>query len=99
MVTADYTIASGLFNIKFDFTDSDWLGHIIDTLNTINLKSTFGFAFNLLTIYSDKGYMKPSLYYADPLFVFDYCKKTFSKNIALLHDYNQFDFTIIVKKS
>jgi hypothetical protein len=42
--------------------------------------------------------MKPELYYADPLFMFDHCKKKFSKNVALLHDYEEFDFTIIVRK-
>ncbi|HAI76542.1 MAG TPA: SAM-dependent methyltransferase, partial [Microscillaceae bacterium] len=57
-----------------------------------------GFAFNALTSYSDLEFRKQELYYSDPLYLFDYCKKNFGKNVALLHDYNQYDFTIIVKK-
>ncbi|MBM3138043.1 MAG: class I SAM-dependent methyltransferase, partial [Chloroflexi bacterium] len=30
--------------------------------------------------------------------LFDYCKVNFSKNVALLHDYKLYDFTIIVRK-
>jgi hypothetical protein len=52
----------------------------------------------VLTKYSDKEYMKEYLYYADPLYLFDYCKKHFSKNVALLHDYNLYEFSIIVRK-
>jgi len=42
--------------------------------------------------------MKDDLYYADPCYFFDYCKKKFSKNIALLHDYGLYEFTILVRK-
>ncbi len=56
-------------------------------------------AFNLLTSYSDKDMMRPDLYYGDPLFYFDYCKRNFSQNVALLHDYGLFEFTILVKKN
>jgi hypothetical protein len=42
--------------------------------------------------------MRDDLYYADPLFLFDYCKRNFAKNVALLHDYRIYDFTIIVRK-
>jgi hypothetical protein len=61
-------------------------------------KSDAGFAFNCLTIYSDSDHRKSELYYADPLYLFDYCKKNFSKNVTLLHDYGEYDFTILVKK-
>jgi hypothetical protein len=57
-----------------------------------------GMAFNFLTKYSDAEFMRPDLYYADPCFFFDYCKKNFSKNVALLHDYKIYDFTILIRK-
>ena len=56
------------------------------------------FSFNILTKYSEKNYMQDHLYYADPLFFFDYCKQNFSKNVSLIHDYNLYEFTILVKK-
>ena len=95
---ADYTIASGIFNIRLITSDEIWLRHILDTITIMNSKSRLGFAFNILSIYSDSEFRKAELYYADPLYLFDYCKRTFTQNVALLHDYGQYDFTIIVRK-
>lgn len=99
MNAADYTIASGIFNIRFDRDNDAWLQYVLETIRVMDARSRRGFAFNLLTKYSDKEYMKPELYYADPCVLFDFCKTNFSKNVALLHDYNQYDFTIIVRKN
>lgn len=94
----DYVIASGIFNVKLENTNEDWLTYILETLIKIDESSIKGFSFNVLTKYSDAEYMKDYLYYADPLLLFDYCKKNFSKNVALLHDYNLYEFSIIVRK-
>jgi SAM-dependent methyltransferase len=98
MQTSNFTVASGIFNILFG-SQEEWLKHILETLSVMNKKSSDGFAFNLLTSYSDAEFMRSDLYYASPLFFFDYCKIHFSRNVALLHDYNQYDFTIIVRKN
>lgn len=95
----DYTIASGIFNVRLQTNDDDWRQYIIDTLSNINQYSSKGFSFNMLTSYSDKEYMRDYLYYADPAFFFDYCKKNFSKYVALMHDYPLYEFTIIVRKA
>ena len=97
--TFDYTIASGIFNVKLDLAnDKEWEEYIIATLNTINSISGKSFSFNALTKYSDPELMRSYLYYADPLWLFDYCKVNFSGNVALLHDYDLYEFTIIVRK-
>ncbi len=98
MQFSDYTVASGIFNIRFEATDETWLSMIIETMREMNEKSSFGFAFNVLSKYSDIEHRKKELYYADPLYLFDYCKQHFSKNVALLHDYDQYDFTILIRK-
>jgi SAM-dependent methyltransferase len=95
---ADYTVASGIFNVKLDTPAADWERYIIETLETINALSRSGFGFNVLTKYSDEEFMRPDLYYADPLFLFDYCKTKFSRFVALLHDYPLYEFTILVRK-
>lgn len=97
-IKTDYVIASGIFNVKLENSQEEWLNYILKMLNEINQIATHGFSFNILTKYSDREFMKESLYYADPLFLFDYCKIHFSKNIALLHDYNLYEFTILVRK-
>jgi SAM-dependent methyltransferase len=95
---ADFIIASGIFNVKLENSEKEWFEYIIDTLNVINNKSIKGFSFNMLTQYSDAEYMKAYLYYADPLFMFDYCKRNFSKYVVLRHDYPLYEFSISVKK-
>lgn len=98
MKKADYSVSSGIFNLKYDLSRKDWKSHIFKTLRDMNSNSKLGFAFNALTSYSDKEFMKEELHYADPLELFHYCKTHFAQNVALLHDYNQYDFTIIVRK-
>jgi len=95
---ADYVVASGIFNVRLKNSDNEWLEYILETLKTINEKSKKGFSFNMLTKYSDSEFMKDYLYYADPLFIFDHCKRNFSKWVALKHDYPLYEFSIIVKK-
>lgn len=95
----DYVVASGLFNVKQKYFDNVWKNYVIDMLESINKLAIKGFSFNLLTMYSDKDQMEKKLFYADPLYFFDYCKLNFSRNVALLHDYSLHEFTILVRKS
>ena len=95
---ADYSVASGLFNMKQSVPNNEWQAYITECLVQINKKSEKGFSFNMLTSYADKKLMRPDLYYGDPLFYFDFCKKNFSNNISLLHDYGLYDFTILVRR-
>lgn len=94
----DYLVASGIFNVKQTIPDNIWLDYILKTLDMFHQHTKKGFAFNCLTKYSDKECMKDNLYYADPLMLFDYCKRNFSRNVALLHNYTLYDFTILVNK-
>jgi SAM-dependent methyltransferase len=94
----DYTIASGIFNFRGEQSFEDWTEYVLGILNEFNQLSTRGFSSNFLTKYSDADKMRPDLYYADPMFLFDHCKRSFSKNVALLHDYRLYDFTLIVRK-
>ena len=94
----DFVLCSGIFNVKLDSSNENWINYILSELDKINAIAVKGFSFNMLTTYSDATHMRDTLYYANPSFIFDYCKLKFSRNIALLHDYNLYEFTIIVKK-
>lgn len=95
---ADYTVASGIFNVRLAAADAEWRAHLGATLEAMDAGSRLGFAFNCLTRYSDRERMRDYLYYADPCELFDHCKIRFSRNVALLHDYGLYEFTIIVRK-
>jgi SAM-dependent methyltransferase len=94
----DYTVASGIFNFRGEQSFEDWTEYVVGVLHEFNQLSRRGFASNFLTKYSDAEKMRTDLYYADPLFLFDYCKRNFSKNVALLHDYRLYDFTLVIRK-
>ena len=93
----DFTVASGIFNVRLDVPDDGWRAYIEATLETLASLSLRGFAFNMLTSYSDADKMRPDLYYGDPGRFFDLCKRHYSRNVALLHDYGLYEFTIIVR--
>ena len=95
---ADFTIASGLFNVKLNHSEKDWKSYVFQVLDIMNEFSQFGFAFNALTHYSDEDRKEERLHYANPCELFDICKMRYSRNIALLHDYNLYEFTILVRK-
>ena len=95
---ADYGVASGIFNVRVGRSDDEWRSYLEATLNVLDQTSRVGFAFNCLTSYSDTDKMRDDLYYADPCVLFDYCKRHYSRNVALLHDYGLYEFTILVRK-
>ncbi len=96
----DYAVGGAIFNIKLDASYDEWQESVIKTLHLMDVLSSKGFAFNMLTKYSDFDRMeqRPDLFYGDPCYFFDYCKRNFSRNVALLHDYGLYDFTILVRK-
>lgn len=94
---ADFTVASGIFNVKLRHSDAQWHEYMRRTVATLAAHSRRGFAFNVLTTYSDPELQRPDLHYADPLFWFDHCKRTYSRFVALRHDYPLYEFTILVR--
>jgi SAM-dependent methyltransferase len=96
--SADYGLASGIFNVRLGRSDEEWLEYMQATLDVLDRTSSLGFAFNCLTSYSDVDKRRDYLYYADPCRLFDLCKRRYSRQVALLHDYGLYEFTILVRK-
>ena len=93
---ADYSFASGIFNVRLKESRGDWRRFIVRTLDEMHEHSRRGFAFNVLTSYVD--FRMPHLYYADPREFFDLCKRRYSKRVALLHDTPLYEWTMLVRK-
>jgi SAM-dependent methyltransferase len=96
LAPADYTLASGVFNVRLDTPTDAWEQHVETTLVHMASVSRSGFAFNMLTVYAEPDRVRPDLYYADPLAYFGRCR-AFSHRVALLHDYPLWEFTILVR--
>ncbi len=93
----DYVVASGIFSVRMDVDEDEWLRHCLDTIDLMARTGSRGFAFNMLTGYSDPDRMRSNLYYADPHFIFDHCRTRYSRRVALLHDYPLYEFTTLVR--
>jgi hypothetical protein len=94
---ADYTVASGIFNVLAGTPPGDWGHYVRATVEAMAALSRRAIAFNMLTSYSDPERMTAELHYADPCEVFDWCKRTLSRHVALLHDYGLWEFTVLVR--
>jgi SAM-dependent methyltransferase len=94
---ADHVVASGIFNVRQQVGDAEWLDYILGCIDTMAAASRKGFAFNCLTSYSDRDRMREDLYYADPKRLFDHCMRI-SRHVTLLHGYGLYEFTILVRK-
>jgi SAM-dependent methyltransferase len=95
----DYTLASGIFNVKQATSDERWKAYVLDTIEDLSRVSRRGFAFNALSLYSDPEKRRADLYYADPLELFDHCARRISRFVSLLHDTPLYEFTLLVRLS
>jgi SAM-dependent methyltransferase len=98
LAPANYSVASGIFNVKLEAEEDEWGRYVSETLDRLDSLSTHGFSFNMLTSYSDPERMRFDLYYANPGEVFDRCKQRYSRHVALLHDYGLWEFTVLGRK-
>lgn len=97
LAQADYTVASGIFNVRLEASEQEWQAHVHKTVGRLAEHSSKGFAFNMLSGYADRERMRAYLYYADPGEYFRMCKERWSRNVALLHDYELYEFTLLVR--
>lgn len=94
----DYAVASGIFNVRLSHDTAAWQAYMEETVGAMDAGTRRGFAFNCLTSYSDADRMRADLHYADPLAWFDRCKRRYARQVALLHDYGLWEWTLIVRK-
>ena len=94
----DYVLSSGIFNVKMNFSEEVWKDYITNTLEKINSISNKGFSFNMLSNLAERERREKKLYYADPVYFFNYCSNYSSQQIELLDNDSLYEFTIIVRK-
>lgn len=94
---ADFSIASGIFNVKGEISDERWSEYVYQTIDLLAKAGRRGFAFNALSLSSDPDRRRPDLYYADPTAMLAYCLSRYGRSVALLQDYGLYEFTLIVR--
>jgi SAM-dependent methyltransferase len=94
---ADYSIASGIFNVRLDLSDGLWTQFIEETLAAMRASSRRGFAVNFLAPLADDANLKPELYRAPSAFWCGYCEREFGARVEVLDDYGMREYTLLVR--
>ncbi|MBL4747767.1 MAG: class I SAM-dependent methyltransferase [Magnetovibrio sp.] len=92
---ADYSFVSGTYNMYMGTDAVMWRQYIKTSLNALWSKTTKAMAFNLLSEKSTKNF--PDLFYANAQEFTEYAL-TLSPKIELIDDYDDNEFTLIVKR-
>lgn len=95
--TADFAIASGIFNVKGEIANEVWIDYVHQMLDILAHTSRRGFGFNILSLSSDPDRRRSNLYYADPVQMLAHCLSRYGRSVALLQDYGLYEFTILVR--
>ena len=93
----DYVVASGIFNVMFA-DPFVWTTYVRNEMHKLFDLSKKMFACNFLTDYSDAHRKSPDLFYAKPEEMFKFAATELYQKLIILHDYEMFDFTLLVKK-
>lgn len=92
---ADYSVASGIFNVKLDQPQRVWTGFIEATLADMRANSRKGFAFNMLAPMPGGIQGKTELYCTSPQPWIDHCERALGTRVEIAGDYGMREFTIL----
>jgi SAM-dependent methyltransferase len=93
---ADYSVASGIFNVKLNQTEALWTHFVETTLNAMRAASRRGFAVNFLAPLAQEE-VQAELYRTPPGIWQSYCEKTFHAQVEVLDGYGMREFTLLVR--
>lgn len=95
--SADYSIASGIFNVMLDQPITVWEQLIEVTLFHLSATSRKGFAVNFVQQPPSGEITRLGLYCADPMRWVDFCENRLGSNVCIINDYGMSEFTLIAK--
>lgn len=96
---ADYSIASGIFNVMLDQPIPVWEQLIETTLFHLNATSRKGFAVNFVHRPVSGQGARAGLYCAAPMQWIDFCERRLGSDVSLIDDYGMSEFTLLVRPS
>ncbi|WP_341916455.1 class I SAM-dependent methyltransferase [Polaromonas sp. YR568] len=94
---SDYTVASGIFNVKLHQPEIRWRRFVQATLAHMHAHSRRGFAVNFLAPLTDTEKTRPELYRAEPELWCDYCERALGADVTLLTGYGMREYTLLVR--
>lgn len=94
---ADYSVASGVFNVKLKQPHSRWVRFVKQTLAMLNASSRKGFAVNFLAKPVGEQGQIEELYRTTAEFWRAHCERNLNSRTQVLSDYGMCEFTLIVR--
>lgn len=93
---ADYSIASGVFNVKLAHSRERWERHIRETLEDLHRHSMGGFAVNFMMA-TPATRNVPELYCADPQPWVEFCEALPGRHAQVVRTAGLSEFTLLVR--
>lgn len=93
---ADYSVASGIFNVRLNHADADWEPWVARTLKSLHESSRMGFAVNFLAPPQPGEVSPPELYRPEIGQWTSYCESTLQSNVVPLTGYGMREYTLLV---
>ena len=96
---ADYSVASGIFNVKLAQPIAVWEAFVAETLTEMHTASSVGSAVNFMAPASPDEPAVPELYRVQPVRWIDFCERQLGASVELIDDYGLGEFTLLVRRS
>jgi SAM-dependent methyltransferase len=94
---ADYSIASGLFNVRLQHCDADWERWVAHTLQNLHNSSQIGFAVNFL-IPPQLGEASPKALYRPAIGQWtSFCENDLASDVESITGYGMREYTLLVR--
>lgn len=92
---ADYSVASGVFNVHLGLSSRAWVRFIEQTLQELRSKSSRGFAVNFLLPPQHGLEPLQGLYRTDPDRWAEFCREEFGAQVTVVQGYGLREFTLL----
>jgi trans-aconitate methyltransferase len=92
--SADYAVASGIFNLRMQHSDEAWEEVVHSVLKAMYASATRGIAANFLTSHVD--WKREIAYHQDPARMLQFALTELSRFAEIRHAYYPWEFTLIV---
>jgi SAM-dependent methyltransferase len=95
---ADYSIASGLFNVRLHHADTDWERWVAHTLQSLHAASQIGFAVNFL-VPPQPGEASPQALYRPAIEQWkSFCENDLQSAVEPITGYGMREYTLLVRR-
>lgn len=92
---ADYSFASGTFNLNLDADIASWKGYVEASLAHLWSRTRLALGFNML---AGNDVNREGLFYGEPRGFLDFCRRHLSADATLMDDYPLKEWTIVVRR-